>query len=291
MAKFCSQCGRRLEEGEVCNCTSQAVQGQPVQQEAVQTAQGQPVQPTASQAPQEQPVVNQPVQPIQGQYVNPQQVNANQMNKEVENVLTDLVSLVKQPVVTLAEFAKEKKGLLYGGCFVGINVIICTFISILYMLYLHSKVADYQMYLPDIPYVQIPILIFIFTAASAALLTTFLFLFDNKVFHGNATFSSMLAVVGAKAIVALVFIILGFVLGLLNTGVGLVFWIMSIVVAYAYMAISYSQVSVLDANKKAFVLMIVTIIMTVINCIFVRILFGIVMGSITDYFYTLKGLF
>lgn len=282
MAKFCSQCGRKLEDGEVCNCTSgqapatnQSIQGQPEVNQAVPE---QLVQPTVNQA-------------MQGQFVNSQQTNANPLNKEVENVVSDLVGLMKQPVVKLAEIAQEKKGMIFGGCFVSINILVCTLIAIFYMLYLHNKVADYQIYLPGIPYVQIPLFILIFTAASAALLATFLFLFDNQVFHGNATFGSMLMVVGAKAIVAAVFFMFGFIISLLNAGIGLVFWIMGIMVAYAYMAIGYSQISILDANKKAFVLMIVTIIMTVINCVFVRIIIGTFMESISDYIYTLMGLF
>ncbi|MDD7402562.1 MAG: Yip1 family protein [bacterium] len=286
MAKFCSQCGRKLEDGEVCNCSTQPVQGQPVQGQPVQ---GQPVQ---GQPVQGQPVQNQFVQGqfVQGQFVN-QQMNAGQASIDVKGVVADMGDMLKQPVTKTAEFAKEKKGMAYGAVFAGINVFISTCIAIFSMIYLHAKVGDYAAYLPDIPYVQFPIMILVFTAAGIALMTTCLFLFDNKVFHGDATFGSMLTVVGAKALLSTAFLILGAILGIISPVVGISVIVMGIVVSLGYMVVTYTQVSVLDANKKAFVAMIAIAIMTVINLLFVRIVMSVVMSSLSSYISSLLNIF
>lgn len=58
MAKFCTRCGRPLEEGEVCNCGQEVTQAQQtaqVQPEAAQAQQAAQVQPEAAQAQQAAP--------------------------------------------------------------------------------------------------------------------------------------------------------------------------------------------------------------------------------------------
>lgn len=273
MAKFCSQCGKQLADGEVCNCTSQE---QVAQSEFVQSQeQGQSVQGQQSQGQSAQPQLN--------QFIDSQQINKEQLANDTKIIVADFVELLKHPIGKLTELSQKKRGMVMGAVLAGVQVFISTLIAIVLMILLRVGIGNASAFLPSLPYVQFPLMVLIFTMGSVALTALFLYVFDCKVFKGNATFGSMLTVVGAKALVSVACLLVGTVLSILSPGIGMTIIMVGIFVSLAYMALGYSAVSVLDSDKKALVIMIVTAIMTVVDFIFVRIVISTVVASFVSY--------
>lgn len=283
MAKFCSQCGKQLADGEVCNCTlqEQVAQSQPMPEQVAQSgfvqsqAQGQSVQGQQSQG--------QSAQPQSNQFINSQQINTEQLANDAKNIAADFVELLKRPIGKLVELSQKKNGMVMGAVLAGVQVFISTLIAIILMIFLRIGIGEASAFLPSLPYVKFPLMVLIFTAGSVALTALFLQVFDSKVFKGNATFGSMLTVVGAKALVSVACLLVGAILSILSPGIGLTVIMIGIFASLAYMALGYSAVSVLDSDKKALVIMIVTAIMTVVDFIFVRIVISSVIASFASY--------
>ena len=89
MGNFCTQCGRPLQEGEVCNCTAQAAPN------------------PAPAAPTPTPVAPNPVTPVQAA---PSQ-SSREIKQGFENLVTALKTVWKNPAEAASALAKKESWL------------------------------------------------------------------------------------------------------------------------------------------------------------------------------------
>ena len=190
MAKFCTKCGKRLEEGEVCSCVRQAAPPQPeaVQSNAPVSAEGaaapqqgavagdqvSPQQTNAYQAPPQQ--ANTYQAPPQQQAPNGQYAQGNARTKEAEwvsqkgsqvlsetkNVFAEILPLLKRPVTHTSKIAlKNSKAV--GAEFIGAKAVIV----LLIMLFIISKIKEAMGLfggIVEIPYVNLILAALLLTA-------------------------------------------------------------------------------------------------------------------------------
>ena len=132
MGKFCSQCGRPLEEGEVCNCQQQS---QPQSEQQSQTEQQQMGQQSQT-----------------GQQSNAQQ----QLNQAVGKAAEATKALAGKIVPILKNPVEELKGIAAtGDSKLGIQMVLCNIIAsflllIIGMIALRLKLGDMAEYM-EIP--------------------------------------------------------------------------------------------------------------------------------------------
>ena len=104
MGNFCTQCGRPLQEGEVCNCTAQAA---PNPTPAAPTPT--PVAPNPVTPPQAAPT------PAPAPTPTPVQAAPSQSSREIkqgfENLVTALKTVWKNPAEAASALAKKREGL------------------------------------------------------------------------------------------------------------------------------------------------------------------------------------
>ena len=104
MGNFCTQCGRPLQEGEVCNCTAQAA---PNPAPAAPTPT--PVAPNPVTPPQAAPT------PAPAPAPAPVQAAPSQSSREIkqgfENLGTALKTIWKNPAEAVSALAKKRAGL------------------------------------------------------------------------------------------------------------------------------------------------------------------------------------
>lgn len=99
MGKFCTKCGRPLQEGEICSCQ---MKKQEVPQETVENKVEQPV--VQNQQETQQQTINQ--QPTQGQQITVN-VNTQAAQELFHGVLGCFLQLMKKPVTTGKELIRE----------------------------------------------------------------------------------------------------------------------------------------------------------------------------------------
>ncbi|MBM6947345.1 hypothetical protein [Mordavella massiliensis] len=181
MAKFCTKCGRRLEEGEVCNCQGQA-QGAG---QAQNTAQAQP----------------QYQYQYQGQQAAKVQIDTEQMKQMgaqavagAQNMFLRIVPVLKRPVTETRKIASEHSPLV-GLEFMGLKALVVLII----VLVAAARLSDAMGGLIEMPYFKLILLALLLTLAMDVL-EAFLLKSFAGMFGGSTDINAMFSVVGSRAL-------------------------------------------------------------------------------------------
>lgn len=312
MAKFCTKCGKRLEEGEVCGCVRQAAPPQPEavqsnvpvsaegaaapQQGAVAGEQAPPQQTNAYQAPQQQ--ANTYQAPPQQQAPNGQYAQGNARTKEAEwvsqkgsqvlsetkNVFAEILPLLKRPVTHTSKIAlKNSKAV--GAEFIGAKAVIV----LLIMLFIISKIKEAMGLfggIVEIPYVNLILAALLLTAGLDCLEALLLKVFSG-VLNILTNTNAMFTVVGTRALYDALIMVVTSIFALVSAQLAFMFYgITSLILPYVQFG-GYRAVVQGDEDKKVYAFFIakacMLIIIYFVFYLFTKDLFmGILKGAISN---------
>ncbi len=246
MAKYCTQCGRKLEEGEICNCTSQnagnmqRTNGQPNAQQRQQYQEGQQYQqgqPNAQQGQQYQYGPGQ--QNAQQQYYQSGQQNFQQQyyqqgqaggtTKEAEwlnrqkdaiisgtkNMFSEIIPILKSPVSRVRQISASNSSKA-GVQLIAAKAIIFLIVVIIALIMISNRISQisYGLATPSMPYFQMILLTILMTAGidflEALLLKTI-----TGAFNGVTNVNTMINIIGARCIYDTITFLIVIALGLI----------------------------------------------------------------------------
>ncbi|MCH5251533.1 MAG: hypothetical protein J1F22_01050 [Lachnospiraceae bacterium] len=242
MGNFCTNCGRPLEEGEVCNCT--------------QTTETQPAPETPEAASQPQP---QPVAPSQ---------SATELKSGFQNLLTAIKTIFKNPEETANTLGKEENWLTAiiliaaQAVLSGLFALATTGISLAILSFRAGDLA----------------VVFFFTFICSLLLSAAMFglyLGLGKAVKGQSTPKSALAVIGTRCFFTAPLTVIAILLTMLNVVLGIIFFTAGEFFALLLIFMTIQKSFAISANKAflivgltAVIIFIVFIIMFFVYCNF-----------------------
>ena len=258
MAKFCTRCGRRLEEGEICTCgqsTRQAQTNQPnYQQSQPNYQQGQP------NYQQSQPNYQYGNQ-RQGANEEWMEQKGRQAADTAKNMFQVMLKILKAPVTEIKKLAQDNSATI-GLEFMILKAVIACIVSCI----LASRISDMSYGFIDVPYAKLIFLILLFTLGIDALDALFTNLLTGA-FKGHTTIAAMFSVFGAGALYeTLLLIVVGIVallspkLALIIAGVGLTF--IPYMVYSAYFAVAEG-----NENKKLYAYVVSRLCIAIVACL------------------------
>jgi len=221
MGNFCTNCGRPLQEGEVCNCTQQADSASDTAQQA---------------APQPAPTAYQQVPP---QPIAPSQ-SAIEVKQGFHNLLTALKKIWVNPAQAASALAQKTSWLpaliligaqaIFTGCFaltnfgVGLGLDDGGFLAL----------SFFYMFLSSL-------------ALSAAAMGMYLGI--GKAVKGNVCFKSALATASIRSFICLPFTLLGLLIGMANIEIGLFFFFFGEIIAGFLTVLAVQENYKVNANR------------------------------------------
>lgn len=283
MAKFCTKCGKRLEEGEVCSCVRQAAPPQPEavqpnvpvsaegaaapQQGAVAGDQAPPQQTNAYQAPPQQANT---YQAPNGQYA---QGNArtkeaewvsqkgSQVLSEAKNIFAEILPLLERPVTHTSKIA-SKNSKAVGAEFIGAKAVIV----LLIMLFIISKIKEVMGLfggIVEIPYVNLVLAALLLTAGLDCLEALLLKVFSG-VLNILTNTNAMFTVVGTRALYDALIMVVTSIFALVSAQLAFMFYgITSLILPYVQFG-GYRAVVQGDEDKKVYAFFIAKACMLII---------------------------
>lgn len=239
MAKFCTMCGKPLEEGEICSCQLSNQTAQAPQQEIL------PQQMPAGQ-PAAQPTV---------------QINVDNASNYIKKVFTYFKKIFCAPATDGAMFAvSQDKNTAFG--ILGAQAIF----SALFALIATSKVGSLLKMVSSVkmPYVRIFIVTllasFALSCAYAGILLGISILFKNKI-----SFSAALCATATRSIALVPVTIAAIVLVFINFGYGIILFYLGNLAGLCYLVITFPITSQENKNKVAFIVFISTVIFAIVS--------------------------
>ena len=266
--KFCSKCGRQLIEGEICNCDQQMNQ---YQQYTTDMYNDNTYNNADSQA-----------------YSYTQGYDAQAMaqagKQMASGALRQIMSLLKSPVSVGKEFVQSGsmaaaiimvslQGIL-SGIFA---LIMCIKVQGLFNQLINLATMS-SASISDImgmkTYLKMPIFkSFIMTVLISVVLTlilTAIFMGANAIAGSGLKFTQTLSLVSLRSIMSSGMIILGCLISLFNIYAGIAVFCMGNVAGFILVAVIWSQVSPMTADKQIYLIIAVYVIFTVVFALFIK---------------------
>lgn len=256
MAKFCTKCGKKLEEGEVCTC-QQANNNYAEPEKAVSDgAEPQQAEPQPESWEGSQQTVNQTGDKTkEAEWIS--QKSTMVMN-ETKNVFAKIIPLLKHPVTETKKIADGKSSVL-GIEFIAIKAVIVLIFTIIMLVKIDSTFGGFV----EVPKATIIIMAILLTLGADCLEALMLKVFSG-VFNGVTEQSAMFSVVGTRALYeTIVWIVVGIV-GLLSASFGLILFGLAAVLFPIVEFGSYRTLVQTSEDRKVYAYFVAKVIMTVI---------------------------
>lgn len=241
---YCTKCGRKLEDGEVCTCTQKTqvphMQADPAQVKKPQMEQRQA---SGEQEQQEKNVFkNVHLNEKDTEWAREKGTQAAGAAKEI---CQKMLRTLKKPVSHAAEMAENADG-NDGFKIIVTKAVLLTVIMLIVAVSIGKKLQGWI----EIPYGNV-LLMMVAVTLGADWLETALLRFFNGVFKGNASKNAMYAVVGTRAVYDLATILVTVILfkfvDVIALGIGAALVLLSAYVEFA----AYIHVVEMDEDKKA----------------------------------------
>lgn len=247
MGNFCTQCGRPLQEGEVCNCTAQAAPN-----------------PTPA-APTPTPVAPNPVTPVQAA---PSQ-SSREIKQGFENLVTALKTVWKNPAEAASALAKKESWL--------VALILIAAQALFSGLF---ALTNYGVGLEHNSAISL-VISFFFTfffsiALSAAAMGMYLGI--GKAVKANVTFKSALATASIRCFVCLPLTFIGLLLGMASVQIGMFFFFLGEIIAAFLSILAVEKNFEVNANRAFLIVGSTYVVLYILFVIFAA-LFNAVMPT------------
>lgn len=273
---YCTKCGRKLEDGEVCTCTQKTqvphMQADPAQ---VKTPQMEHMQASGEQEQQEKNVFkNVHLNEKDTEWAREKGTQAAGAAKEI---CQKMLRTLKKPVSHAAEMAENADG-NDGFKIIVTKAVLLTVIMLIVAVSIGKKLQGWI----EIPYGNV-LLMMVAVTLGADWLETSLLRFFNGVFKGNASKNAMYAVVGTRAVYDLATILVTVILfkfvDVIALGIGAALVLLSAYVEFA----AYIHVVEMDEDKKAIAFFIAKICTLIIVALVVAALGKDILYIITNW--------
>ncbi len=273
---YCTKCGRKLEDGEVCTCTQKTqvphMQADPAQ---VKTPQMEQRQASGEQEQQEKNVFkNVHLNEKDTEWAREKGTQAAGAAKEI---CQKMLRTLKKPVSHAAEMAENADG-NDGFKIIVTKAVLLTVIMLIVAVSIGKKLQGWI----EIPYGNV-LLMMVAVTLGADWLETALLRFFNGVFKGNASKNAMYAVVGTRAVYDLATILVTVILfkfvDVIALGIGAALVLLSAYVEFA----AYIHVGEMDEDKKAIAFFIAKICTLIIVALVVAALGKDILYIITNW--------
>lgn len=273
---YCTKCGRKLEDGEVCTCTQKTqvphMQADPAQ---VKTPQMEQRQASGEQEQQEKNVFkNVHLNEKDTEWAREKGTQAAGAAKEI---CQKMLRTLKKPVSHAAEMAENADG-NDGFKIIVTKAVLLTVIMLIVAVSIGKKLQGWM----EIPYGNV-LLMMVAVTLGADWLETSLLRFFNGVFKGNASKNAMYAVVGTRAVYDLATILVTVILfkfvDVIALGIGAALVLLSAYVEFA----AYIHVVEMDEDKKAIAFFIAKICTLIIVALVVAALGKDILYIITNW--------
>ena len=273
---YCTKCGRKLEDGEVCTCTQKTqvphMQADPAQ---VKTPQMEQRQASGEQEQQEKNVFkNVHLNEKDTEWAREKGTQAAGAAKEI---CQKMLRTLKKPVSHAAEMAENTDG-NDGFKIIVTKAVLLTVIMLIVAVSIGKKLQGWI----EIPYGNVLLMMVAVTLGADWLETALLRLF-NGVFKGNASKNAMYAVVGTRAVYDLATILVTVILfkfvDVIALGIGAALVLLSAYVEFA----AYIHVVEMDEDKKAIAFFIAKICTLIIVALVVAALGKDILYIITNW--------
>jgi H2-forming N5,N10-methylenetetrahydromethanopterin dehydrogenase-like enzyme len=240
MAKFCTKCGKQLEEGEVCSC--QAQQAQQTQQAQVQQVQVQQNQGAAS----------------------------NKVGVFFSRFFKVTLQIVKTPADMLKKFVQASDIEVAFG-YIGVQALAVSLFIVALFSKFNSFVDSFGLFgsFLKMDSIKVSLVKIFFVTLVVAIGISFIFaavllLFSKVVYKGETDYKKMICVAGAKSLAAAPFTLVGFILSFANVGCGIFFLSLGAILGYYYVAAAIKGAVTLDDNKTIYTLFFTFAVMIVV---------------------------
>ena len=273
---YCTKCGRKLEDGEVCTCTQKTqvphMQADPAQ---VKTPQMEQRQASGEQEQQEKNVFkNVHLNEKDTEWAREKGTQAAGAAKEI---CQKMLRTLKKPVSHAAEMAETADG-NDGFKIIVTKAVLLTVIMLIVAVSIGKKLQGWI----EIPYGNVLLMMVAVTLGADWLETALLRVF-NGVFKGNASKNAMYAVVGTRAVYDLATILVTVILfkfvDVIALGIGAALVLLSAYVEFA----AYIHVVEMDEDKKAIAFFIAKICTLIIAALVVAALGKDILYIITNW--------
>lgn len=273
---YCTKCGRKLEDGEVCTCTQKTqvphMQADPAQVKKPQMEQRQA---SGEQEQQEKNVFkNVHLNEKDTEWAREKGTQAAGAAKEI---CQKMLRTLKKPVSHAAEMAENADG-NDGFKIIVTKAVLLTVIMLIVAVSIGKKLQGWI----EIPYGNV-LLMMVAVTLGADWLETSLLRFFNGVFKGNASKNAMYAVVGTRAVYDLATILVTVILfkfvDVIALGIGAALVLLSAYVEFA----AYIHVVEMDEDKKAIAFFIAKICTLIIVALVVAALGKDILYIITNW--------
>lgn len=246
MAKFCTKCGKLLNEGEVCNCTTVV---EPIQQAVVTTT-------YVAQQPQGNSLFKECVEIVKNFFKKPIDVLQENTN---ESKLTNSIVMIAINGLSIGLFVV-----------VLIKEVLASLITTMGLLsggmggYASLITNNYQV---KIPYLKYFIIFAIVGICAHFLLGAVTYLVSEKMFKGNTNIKKMITLYGFSSIMLSAGLLIATICLFINTGIAIAVLSISAVMYNYYTYKGLEFVCSTDKNKLGYVLGITYTIVLVVTYI------------------------
>lgn len=272
MGNFCTQCGRPLQEGEVCNCTQQAAPQQTQEQAAQPAQQAAPQTAPAQEAPQPAPAA---YQQAPRQAMPPSQT-AIEVKKGFSNFVTALKTIWTNPSNAASALAQKESWL---------PALILIAVQALFSGLFALTNFSVGMGVDDLQFLLIVFFFTFFSSLALAAASMGMYLAMGKVTKAEVTFKSALSTASIRCLAGIPTVFIGMLLGMANVGIGLFFFILGEIIAILLTILAVQDTYKINANRAFVVVGSAYIVIFVLFCIAVAIYCGVNMSSMFGHSY------
>jgi len=230
---YCTKCGRKLEEGEICTCT-QEPKNKHIQVENPQQSSDINKKPT-------EPAEEQPSK--QSEWL---QKNGAQASKVIKEFLGKVLQILKKPVSETQRIAAENTkttGLHF--------ILVKAAIVLIFVLVTAAGITKEYGGMIEIPYASVIILTLIMTLGSDCL-EAHLLKFFGSAFGGNTSVNAMYGVVGVRAVFDSVLIIVAAILSVFSDSLAICVYLGILMLIPFVQFASFRAAIDADENKKVY---------------------------------------
>lgn len=278
MSKFCTKCGRPLQEGEVCTC-----QNEQVSQQTTQNGQAQFQQP-----------------------INQQQVPPSGFSLYIKRFWDVATKTMKSPASMLRTFVKANDFKLGLG-FIGVNAAIFS----LFIVILFGKVNSIILSLTNLfgrlssmglesamgmgsslsfPLFKIFLVTFVLSFGGACVLAALLLFFTKVIFKFNADYKQMLCVASSKSLASIPFSLVACLFAFVMPTWSIFIVSFGALLGYFYVAAAIKGAGIVDEDKLTYILFLSFAAMVIVTAIVMQVSYKMYLPSVvSDGLGVLKG--
>ena len=281
MTRFCTQCGKPLEEGEVCTCQQSGAQTQQQTQMEGQTYGGQGQQTYGGQGG--QTYNNQGYAGQGSQFTEQAGQMMNQLVSTSRSLLGRLVPMIKRPATELGAMAENEETSL-GIQMIVLHLVVTLVMTIVSLLTVKSRLGIMAEYI-DIPYIRAILLALILTAVMDFGLAAILFVVTKFIFKSELGFGGMLPLVGGMAVVNSAALVVGGILMILSAQLGSIIIVLGAIFGFMYMIGGYFKAVEISEDAKVYAMSISYAVFVLIVLIVIKVLLADAVDDIRGLLY------